>query len=104
MKKNRLIQFLGGKTSYYVLGLIILCAIAAFLLKQISFLFDPFFVIISTLIPPFLFGLILYYLFNPLVDRLETKKIPRIVSIGGIYLLILLVIVLAGFQLYPIIQ
>lgn len=42
MKKNRLIQFLGGKTSYYVLGLIILCAIAAFLLKQISFLFDPF--------------------------------------------------------------
>lgn len=104
MKKNRLIQFLGGKTSYYVLGLIILCAIAVFLLKQISFLFDPFFVIISTLIPPFLFGLILYYLFNPLVDRLETKKIPRIVSIGGIYLLILLVIVLAGFQLYPIIQ
>ncbi|MUO32727.1 AI-2E family transporter [Enterococcus gallinarum] len=104
MKKNRLIQFLGGKTSYYVLGLIILCAIAAFLLKQISFLFDPFFVIISTLIPPFLFGLILYYLFNPLVDRLETKKIPRIASIGGIYLLILLVIVLAGFQLYPIIQ
>lgn len=104
MKKNRLIQFLGGKTSYYVLGLIILCAIAAFLLNQISFLFDPFFVIISTLIPPFLFGLILYYLFNPLVDRLETKKIPRMVSIGGIYLLILLVIVLAGFQLYPIIQ
>ena len=35
MKKNRLIQFLGGKSSYYVLGLIILCAIAAFLLKQI---------------------------------------------------------------------
>ena len=104
MKKNRLIQFLGGKTSYYVLGLIILCAIAAFLLKQISFLFDPFFVIISTLIPPFLFGLILYYLFNPLVDRLETQKLPRIASIGGIYLLILLVIVLAGFQLYPIIQ
>ena len=104
MKKNRLIQFLGGKTSYYVLGLIILCAIAVFLLKQISFLFDPFLVIISTLIPPFLVGLILYYLFNPLVDRLEAKKIPRIVSIGGIYLLILLVIVLAGFQLYPIIQ
>jgi predicted PurR-regulated permease PerM len=104
MKKNRLIQFLGGKTSYYVLGLIILCTIAVFLLKQISFLFDPFLVIISTLIPPFLVGLILYYLFNPLVDRLEAKKIPRIVSIGGIYLLILLVIVLAGFQLYPIIQ
>jgi predicted PurR-regulated permease PerM len=104
MKKNRLIQFLGGKTSYYVLGLIILCAIAVFLLNQISFLFDPFFVIISTLIPPVLFGLILYYLFNPLVNRLEAKKIPRIISIIGIYLLILLVIVLAGFQLYPIVQ
>jgi predicted PurR-regulated permease PerM len=104
MKKNRLIQFLGGKTSYYVLGLIILCAIAVFLLNQISFLFDPFFVIISTLIPPVLFGLILYYLFNPLVNRLEAKKIPRIISIIGIYLLILLVIVLAGFQLYPVVQ
>jgi predicted PurR-regulated permease PerM len=74
------------------------------LLNQISFLFDPFFVIISTLIPPVLFGLILYYLFNPLVNRLEAKKIPRIISIIGIYLLILLVIVLAGFQLYPVVQ
>ena len=67
---------LGGKTSYYVLGLIILCAIAAFYLNKSRF-FLILFVIISTLIPPFLFGLILYYLFNPLVDRLETKRFPH---------------------------
>lgn len=101
MKKNRLIQFLGGKTSYYVLGLIILCTIAIFLLNQISFLFTPFTAIITAIIPPFLFGLILYYLFNPIVDRLA-PKIPRTVTIAGIYLIIILLIVFAGFQLYPV--
>ena len=90
MKNNRLIHFLGGKTSYYVLGLIILSAVAVFLLNQISFLFTPFSAILTAIIPPFLFGLILYYLFNPVVDKLESKKIPRSVSIAGIYLLILL--------------
>ncbi len=83
MKKNRLIQFLGGKTSYYVLGLIILCAIAAFYLNKSRFFLILFFVIISTLIPPFLFGLILYYLFNPLVDRLETKRFPALFPLAG---------------------
>ncbi len=104
MKNNRLIHFLGGKTSYYVLGLIILSAVAVFLLNQISFLFTPFSAILTAIIPPFLFGLILYYLFNPVVDKLESKKIPRSVSIAGIYLLILLLIVFAGFQLYPILE
>ncbi len=54
MKNNRLIHFLGGKTSYYVLGLIILSAVAVFLLNQISFLFTPFSAILTAIIPPFL--------------------------------------------------
>ncbi|MEL5941223.1 AI-2E family transporter, partial [Tetragenococcus halophilus] len=41
-KTNRLIQFLGGKTSYYILGLIILSAIAIFLVNKVSFIFVPF--------------------------------------------------------------
>lgn len=52
MKKNRLIQFLGGKTSYYVLGLIILCAIAAFYLNKSRFfliLFCHYFYSYSTI-------------------------------------------------------
>lgn len=52
MKNNRLIHFLGGKTSYYVLGLIILSAVAVFLLNQISFLFTPFSAILTAIIPP----------------------------------------------------
>jgi len=83
------------------LGLIILCTIAIFLLNQISFLFTPFTAIITAIIPPFLFGLILYYLFNPIVDKLA-PKIPRTVTIAGLYLIIILLIVFASFQLYPV--
>lgn len=101
MKNNRLIQFLGGKTSYYVLGLILLSTVTIFMLNQVSFLYRPIAVIILTIIPPFLFGLILYYLFAPMVDWLEQKKIPRGLGIGGIYSIVLLLIVLAGFQIFP---
>ena len=34
MKNNRLIHFLGGKTSYYVLGLIILSAVCCLFAKS----------------------------------------------------------------------
>lgn len=36
---NRLIRFLGGKTSYYVLGIVILLALIIYFFHQISFIF-----------------------------------------------------------------
>ncbi len=56
MKNNRLIHFLGGKTSYYVLGLIILSAVAVFLLNQISFYLHPFQPYLQLLSHPFYLG------------------------------------------------
>ena len=83
MKNNRLIHFLGGKTSYYVLGLIILSAVAVFLLNQISFLFTPFSAILTAIIPPFLFGLILYYLLTRWSINWNRKKFPAVFRLLG---------------------
>lgn len=97
MEKNRLMNFLGGKTSYYVIGLIALSALAILLLDQVSYIFGPIVTIILTVLPPVVFAGVLYYVFNPLVTRME-KKIPRVWSVAIIFVVSLLIIGLAGVQ------
>lgn len=103
-KKNALIRFLGGKTSYYVIGLVCLLCIMVLLLRQVDFLFKPLVVVIQTVLPPFVFALILYYVFDPLVDLLAKKKISRGISIAIIYLVLVALLVLGSIQLFPMIQ
>ncbi len=47
-KPSKIIQFFGGKTSYYIIGLIILSSLAIYLLNTVSFIFKPLVVIITT--------------------------------------------------------
>lgn len=103
-RKNALIRFLGGKTSYYVIGLVCLLCIMVLLLRQVDFLFMPLGVIIQTVLPPFIFALILYYVFDPLVDLLAKKNISRGLSIAVIYLILVALLVLGSIQLFPMIQ
>lgn len=103
-QKNKLIPFLGGKTSYYVTGLVILLCIAVLLLQQVSFLFHPIAVVIRTTLPPAIFALILYYVLDPLVDFLEAKGLRRTLSLAIVYLAVIGLLVLGSFQLFPMIQ
>ncbi|GCF93036.1 AI-2E family transporter [Enterococcus florum] len=103
-KDSPLVRFLGGKTSYYVLGLIALSALTIFIMTKVSFIFRPFVVIFSTILPPLIFALLLYYLINPIVDFLSRKKIPRGISILIVYVVVIGLLVLGGFQLFPTIQ
>lgn len=103
-QKNKLISFLGGKTSYYVTGLVILLCIAVLLLQQVSFLFHPIAVVIRTILPPAIFALILYYVLDPLVDFLEAKGLRRTLSLAIVYLAVIGLLVLGSFQLFPMIQ
>jgi len=93
---NRFIQFLGGKTSYYVLGLIILSAIAIFLVDKVSFVFTPLFTVLFSILPPFIFAVVIYYIFNPFVGWIE-KKMSRTWAVTLIYVVAILLIGVAGF-------
>lgn len=95
-RHHRLIQFLGGKTSYYVLGLIILSAIAIFLVNKVSFIFVPFITILVSFLPPMIFAVIIYYIFKPFVTWVE-KKISRTWAVTLIYILAVLLIGVLGF-------
>lgn len=60
--------------------------------------------LLSPILTPFLLAAILAYICNPLVDRLEGKRVPRV--LGAVLVLLLLASILAGLVLvlYPLIQ
>ena len=103
-KPSKIIQFLGGKTSYYIIGLIILSSLAIYLLNTVSFIFRPLVVIITTVLPPMVFALLLYYLLNPVVNFLSKKGISRTISIVLTYVVILGIFFFGGARLIPVIQ
>ncbi|MGK0552210.1 AI-2E family transporter [Enterococcus faecalis] len=102
-EKNQWIRFLGGKNLLFTLVVLCLLAIMIFLFHAISFFFKPFWIIFGALLPPVLFGIIIFYLLNPIVKRLE-RKIPRVWVIGGLYVLIISLLVFASLQFVPILQ
>lgn len=93
---NRLIQFLGGKTSYYVIGLTVLSASAIFIINKISFIFKPALTLIFTILPPVIFAVVIYYIFNPFVSWLE-KKIQRKWAVTLVYVLTIILLGILGF-------
>ncbi|MBM7711078.1 AI-2E family transporter [Enterococcus xiangfangensis] len=103
-KPSKLIQFFGGKTSYYIIGLIILSTLAIYLLNTVSFIFRPLVVIITTILPPMIFALLLYYLLNPVVNFLSKKGLPRLISIVLTYVVIIGLLFFGGARLIPVIQ
>lgn len=103
-KPSKIIQFFGGKTSYYMIGLIILSALAIYLLNTVSFIFRPIVVIITTVLPPMVFALLLYYLLNPVVNFLNKKGLSRTLGIVLTYVVILAVFFFGGARLIPVIQ
>lgn len=102
-ESSRLIRFLGGKTSYYVLGLLVMIALVIYFFQKIAFIFKPLVVIFITTLPPVLFALVLYYLLEPLIKRLS-KKLSRNLSVILVFVIILLLISLRGVWLFPFLE
>ncbi len=71
---------------------------------KISFIFQPIFVLVQTLFFPFLLAGVLFYVLRPLVLYLESKKLPRAVSILFIYLAAGGLVTLLVYLLGPIFQ
>lgn len=102
-ENSRFVRFLGGKTSYYVLGLLIMLTLVIYIFQKIGFVFKPFIVIFATALPPVLFALILYYLLDPLIKCLN-KKLSRNLSVIIVYIVILMLIGLGSIWLIPFLQ
>ncbi|GGM38452.1 AI-2E family transporter [Paraliobacillus quinghaiensis] len=85
-EQNRFLGLIGGKNIFYILAFFILVGITIYIYTQISFIFYPLEVILSTIAPPVILAFIAYYLLNPVVDLLEKLKIKRI---WGVIILIL---------------
>lgn len=104
MKKTRWIKFLGGYDLIYTLVVLILLGIIFFIFNQVDYIFEPIVLIISNVLMPFVIALLMYYLFNPIIDFLEKRKIKRIYGVALLYLvLIVLLVVLIG-GLIPLLQ
>jgi predicted PurR-regulated permease PerM len=72
--------------------------------QQVSFIFRPVVVFITSIALPVLISGLLYYLLSPIVDRLVKWKLPKIIAILLIYLAFFGIIVFAVLFLGPLLQ
>ncbi|NHC38469.1 AI-2E family transporter [Bacillus sp. MM2020_1] len=83
---------------------LLLIFLIIFVGMKINFVFRPVGLLIQTLFFPFLIAGVLYYLFRPLVNYLQLKRVPRVLSILLIYLLAAALIALLVYFVGPILQ
>lgn len=75
-----------------------------FLLTKVKFIFIPLTIVFKVLFFPFLIAGVLFYLFRPLVDFLESKKVPRFLGIILLYFSLIGVMVGIAFMVGPLLQ
>ena len=105
-KKRTIFQkwFLNNRFSIALLN-ILLFFLVIWLFNKISFVLNPAKVFVSAILPPLMLALIQFYIMNPLVDILERKfKVPRIITILGLFVLVAVLLVWIVNTLLPIVQ
>lgn len=101
--ETRFMKFMGGKDLLFALIMLILIGIAIFIFDQVSYIFKPFIIVFNTIVAPIIVSIILYYLFNPLVNLMERYNISRLWGVIILFLVIIGVISLAINLLIPVI-
>jgi len=86
------------------LVVILLIGLNIFILDKISYVFHPLTVVLETVFLPFLLAGVAYYLLNPIVDYLEHRKVKRLYSILGLYLVIVTVLTLVVMKVVPLLS
>jgi predicted PurR-regulated permease PerM len=89
-----------------VTGLLIVLLILLNLLvfTKVSYLFKPVWQFFGVVGLPVIMAGILYYLLNPIVDFLEKKQLPRVWSIVGLFILVVVLIIWGVIVIVPKIQ
>lgn len=101
--ETRFMRFLGGNDLIYGLVALVLLGIVIFIFDKVSYVFEPFIIIFNTIAAPIIVSLILFFLFNPLVNLMERYRIPRLLGITIIYVAVVGIITLIVNLLIPII-
>lgn len=101
---TRFIKFFGGANLLFSLIALTLIGIVFFIFNQVSFVFHPLIVVVSTVAPPAIIAFIVYYVMNPLVNILEKIHIKRLWGIIIIILGILGAIAGLAFLVIPSIE
>ncbi|WP_192942896.1 AI-2E family transporter [Staphylococcus cohnii] len=101
--ETRFMKFLGGKDLVFALLILIFIGCAIFIFDQVSYIFKPFIIVFNTIVAPIVVSIILYYLFNPLVNLMERYNISRLWGVIILFLVIIGVIALAINLLIPVI-
>ncbi|HDZ8778350.1 cell elongation protein CozEb [Staphylococcus aureus] len=101
--ESRYMKFVGGNDLVFSLIALVLSGIVIFIFEKVSYVFDPFIIVFKTIAAPIIVSLILFYLFNPIVNMMERYRIPRVAGISIIYLAVVGVITLIVNLLIPII-
>jgi predicted PurR-regulated permease PerM len=86
------------------LVVILLLSLNILVLDKISYVFHPFIVILETVFLPFLLTGVAFYLLNPIVDYLESRKVRRVYSILALYLLIIGLLTLLIMKVVPLLS
>src|SRR5699024_12329897 len=92
---SRFMKFIGGIDLAFALLILIFIGFAIFIFYQVSYIFNPFIIVFNTIIAPIIVSIILYYLFNPLVNLMERYNISRLWGVIILFLVIVGVIALA---------
>jgi predicted PurR-regulated permease PerM len=82
-----------GIASWSIIGILLVLAISVWLLFRISVIF-----------PPMVLALLIIYILNPVVSRLERRRIPRLVGAVGSYVVFLGLMTLLVIALVPVIS
>lgn len=101
--ETRFMKFLGGKDLIFGLCMLILIGIVIFIFDRVSYIFKPFIIVFNTIVAPIIVSLILFYLFNPIVNLMERYNIPRVWGVSILFLVIIGVITLVVNLLIPLI-
>ncbi|MBM7687839.1 AI-2E family transporter [Enterococcus ureilyticus] len=84
--------------------IVLLILLILLVFTKVSYLFKPVWQFIGVVGLPLIMAGILYYLMNPVVDYLEKKKIPRIWSIIGLFIIVVALIIWGLVVIVPKIQ
>ncbi|EIA5737384.1 AI-2E family transporter [Staphylococcus pseudintermedius] len=104
IRESRFMKFFGGKDLIFALLVFILVGIVIFIFDRVSYIFQPFIIIFNTIAAPIIIALILYYLFNPVINLMERYNINRIWGITIFFLGIIGMITIAVNLLIPIVS
>jgi predicted PurR-regulated permease PerM len=102
--RSRVIRFLGGRTTLFVLGIILLAGLIVLVFNQIQFVFTPLKVLVQNVVLPVVLASVLFYLLRPVLRLLEKARIPRVWGILIIYVGGIGLISLAIFLIYPFLK